>query len=123
MSEKKKSKKGFTLVEVIVALACSTIVLSTIVGSFIFMKKMNTELMNRTGNLYKLRIVRTYINKNYVEGMTFTYDDGTIMCGDEVVVKNSLIYNISFEKDSYTICRIMYNENSNKEYKFIVDRG
>lgn len=87
------------------------------------MKKMNTELMNRTGNLYKLRIVRTYINKNYVEGMTFTYDDGTIMCGDEVVVKNSLIYNISFEKDSYTICRIMYNENSNKEYKFIVDRG
>lgn len=130
-------KKGFTLVELLVTIACSTIVLITLSSSIIFINKMNKNVVQKTQNLYKVNTVKDYILSKYEKNVTFECVNGDVyFCLDEEkkqIVTNSLITNICVEEVSeingkaiengttYYVCAITYRENTDKEYKFIVE--
>ncbi len=132
------AKKGFTLVELLVTIACSSVILLTLTGSIIFITKVNNNLVSKSSNLYKINLVKEYILDNY-EG----YDVSSVSCtngnvyfkqnnGSEPkeIVTNSLITEIIFNKENkingnetentYIVCKILYNDTKDKEYKFIV---
>lgn len=142
-------RKGFTLIEVLVALACSIIVIGTITGSLIFVNKINTQLIKTSSTLYRVKEIKHYILDNYKDGddcrkvnddiVYFIKDDtnGKVIFTDsnidEVCIdtqdpdykytKNETDSNgntISETYYKYTTCTIKYNQNGNKKYKFIV---
>lgn len=144
MNKKLNSKKGFTLVEVLVAMFCSILILTTITGSLIFIEKMNTQLIDKTSNLYKIRVVEKYIKNNYTEEMTLNVKDGNVYYGSTMIVENSLIVDegIKFNSEAYddkynkindedsssssvkyihTTCTITYNEGVEKQFTFIAN--
>ncbi len=131
MSKKLGNKKGFTLVEVLVAMFCSILILGSVTGSLIFVNKINNELVSKTSNLYKLRVLEKYIVDNYSKDMSenIKINNGDVIYNDIVIVKNTLIINngISFttinSSTTYTQtnCSITYDGNNGKNtFSFIV---
>lgn len=131
MKAKLGKKKGFTLVEVLVAMFCSILILGSIAGSLVFIEKINTKLISKTSNLYKLRVLEKYITDNYVDDMknnSFTVSDGNVTYNNNVIIKDSLIIDdgIIFTEEietyyTHTICTISYNDSGIKEFKFIAN--
>ncbi len=135
---KNNTKKGFTLVELLVTIACSSVILLTLTGSIIFITKVNNNLVNKSSNLYKINLVKEYILDNYED-----YGVSSVSCTNgnvyftknnesetKEIVTNSLITEIIFNKENeingiktkntYIVCKILYNDTKDKEYKFIV---
>lgn len=132
------AKKGFTLVELLVTIACSSVILLTLTGSIIFITKVNNNLVNKSSNLYKINLVKEYILDNYED-----YGVSSVSCTNgnvyfkqnnesetKEIVTNSLITEIIFNEENeingintektYIVCKILYNDTKDKEYKFIV---
>lgn len=139
-------RKGFTLIEVLVALACSVIAITTITGSLVFVNKINTQLIEKSSTLYKVKEIKHYILDNFKEGDDCYKDNNDIVYisdGDKKTIYSNItnISNVTITpKDTdyfeyildedgnntdqiyytYTTCTINYNQNGDKEYKFIV---
>lgn len=112
-------KKGFTLVEILVALACTVIFLVGVSTFFISMRRISHDIIDKTSNLYKILTVRDYIVENNVNssegfyitdgdvsynGVGIAYDT-TIKSIDLGIYENDLRWAINYtdsgKKDSY----------------------
>lgn len=115
-----KKKKGMTLIEIIVAIACSTIVIGTIVSSLLFVTRINDQLLNKSSTLYKVEVLKKYIIENYKTDMEFTCSDGNVFYNDKKIVENSLINAVKFNREiEYGIeCNIVYADVSNYIFTF-----
>lgn len=140
-------RKGFTLIEVLVAIACSTIAITTITGSLVFVNKINTQLIEKSSTLYKVKELKHYILDNFKEGddckkdgndIVYYPSDGekktiysniTNISNVTITPKDTDYYKYILDEDgnntdqiyyTYTTCTINYNQNGDKEYKFIV---
>ncbi len=136
IKENTNKRKGFTLIEVLVGMACSLIVIGTITGSLIYVNKVNTELITKSSTFYKVRQVKKYILEHYeVKDYLIVSKDGVVTYytkagKDTMIVTSSKITDIDIvDNDTnykindnlyYTTCTITYKENGDKTYKFIV---
>ena len=152
LNRSNSNKKGFTLIEVLVGIACSLIVLTTITGSLVFSTKLSNDLLNKSSNFYKIRNVKNYILEFYEDDDMVIVDssgNGNIYYIDKsansnkTIAFNTSITNININKEDekysykvnveesdgsikeetkfkYTTCTIIYNEDTLKEYKFII---
>ena len=81
-------KKGFTLVELLVAMLCTTLVLGMVFSTVYYISRVNGELLDKSGDLYRLTAldeqvkgkteteVRELIDTNYSD-IIATYDLNT----------------------------------------------
>lgn len=117
-----KKKKGMTLIEIIVAIACSTIVIGTIVSSLLFVTRINDQLLNKSSTLYKVEALKKYIIENYETDMEFTCSDGNVFYNDKKIVENSLINAVKFKGEigikNGVECNIVYADVSNYIFTF-----
>ncbi len=128
---KKKTKKGFTLVELLVAIFCASIFLTTLITALIFVQKVNKNLVSKSSDLYKIRNVKDYILDNYSDGDTILIEGDDVIYyiyesqESKTIASNTKIKNISIELDenNYKVCKIEYSNNKNKEFKFIIKKG
>ncbi len=138
IKENTNKRKGFTLIEVLVGMACSLIVIGTITGSLIYVNKVNTELITKSSTFYKVRQVKKYILEHYEAGdyLKVSKDDNGAISYHTKGGKNTMIVTSSkitavdiVDNDTnykindnlyYTTCTITYKENGDKTYKFIV---
>ncbi len=109
-------KKGFTLVELLVAIACGTIILTTVITSLYFISRMGNKLTSNSSNLYKISIVRDYIVKNDIKDGVVVID-GDVIINEKTIVYDSLIKEININND---ICTIIYDDGKLSSYSFII---
>ncbi len=141
-------KKGYTLVELIVGIACATIVLTSITATVFFVSKSTNEVISNSEINYKLTNLRDYILENqdtliannvtkdstsddiksYSESQ-FVIDDNKlyIKVNNEIkyTMPNTPITNIYYYKEidsPYLRCMINYNRSNSLHdtYNFIV---
>lgn len=135
----KKKRQGFTLVELLVTIACSTIIFMTISASMLFVSKMNKNLVSKSSNLYKLNVLKNYILNNYTSDASIVVDNGDVYFVQttdnytkKIIVTNTSITSVTINEENfinnvestnyYIVCKINYHESNtkNKEYKFII---
>lgn len=123
---KESNKKGFTLVELLVTIACSAIFLITLTMVFVFVQKINNNLIKKSSNMYKVRNVKNYILNNYNDNDTITVDGNDIYYNiyegeSKKIASNTDIKSVVITTtDDYVYCTITYDINTLKEFKFII---
>ena len=109
----KKGKKGFTLVEILVAIACSTIVFLSVTSSVYFIYRMNNKVLSESSINYNVSKVKNYIldneyfdeNKFDVSDKNLFYDGKKISNGVEIV-DIDIYENIDQNDNTFTYCKI-----------------
>ena len=111
----KRHKKGFTLVELIVAIACSTIVFLSVTSSVYFIYRMNNKVLSESSINYNLAKLKNQIidNKYFdedkfdVSNKNLLYDGKTISNSVEVISID--IYDeIDRNQNVFTYCQIQF---------------
>ena len=111
-------KKGFTLVEVIVALAVAAILLGMIATSFYFMTKLSNKVLDESNNNYKIFIVKDYIIDNNITS-DVSVNDGDVIINNKEIVFDSDITKIAFNDNK---CVITYlKEDKECKIEFIIN--
>lgn len=141
-------KKGYTLVELLVGIACASIVLASVTATIFFVSRSTNEVINNSEINYKLTNLRDYILDNrdvlidktitsestsddiktYSESQ-FVFDEGKLYIKVEGVVKYTMsdtpISHIYYYKEidsPYLRCMINYDRSNSLHdtYSFIV---
>ena len=112
-------KRGFTLVEVVVALALSSILLALVGTSFYFITKLSTNVIDNSSNNYKLFSVRDYIisTKPSNEDIEVS-NDGDVIIKGNTIVYDSQISDINIIDNKCTITYLV--DNSEYVLSFIL---
>lgn len=79
LNKKTSTKKGFTLVELLVAMAVSSLLLSTLTYLTISIIQLNNEILVDSKTQYQIKVLMNYVQKNYQSG-----DDVSLIAGDGV---------------------------------------
>ena len=123
MKLKVNKKLGFTLAELLVTMFITTVALTMITATVIFMSKANDELIEDSQNTYKIQIMmdkihsEEYSTKDDYEN-TFKLIEGDLTKNGEVVVSDTKLENLVFyNQDEFIYCELVF---PNKSYKFIV---
>lgn len=112
-------KKGFTLVELIVALAVAAILLGMVSTSFYFISKISNTVLNESNNNYKLFIVKDYIIDNNINN-SVNVVDGDVIINNKEIVYDSSITNITFNNNNR--CIITYlKEDEECQIEFLIN--
>lgn len=126
-----KTKKSFTLVEILVTITCATIVLAALVSSVVFVGKMNKNAINESSTSYKIAHIEDFIRNKSNEldensSDRFVYDSNEDKLYYNDGVESTLIFDkmeyisIEFLKETksdglnshdYLVVYIKYNEN------------
>lgn len=124
-----KRKKGFTLVELIVAIACSSIVLLGMVSSVYFLYKMNDKVLSDSSINYNISKVKDQIldneyfdeSKFEVSNKSLLYDGKVISSGVEIVGFD-IEEKVDRNNNTFTYCTIQYNnsEGLTESINFII---
>lgn len=124
-----KRKKGFTLVELIVAIACSTIVLLSLTSSVYFIYRMNDKVLSDSSINYNISKVKNQILDNQyfdeskfdVSDKNLLYDGKAISSGVEIVGFD-IYEKIDSNSNSFTYCEIQYtnSEGLTESINFII---
>lgn len=110
-------KKGFTLVEIVVALACATIILASITSVLYFLSSANKEIIDESSDLYKITIIRDEICRN-----SENINDIEINANGDVIIKGkTIVYNssvTSIKPDDEKADYIIITYGNGEEYRF-----
>jgi len=136
LSGSMNKRKGFTLIEVVVAVACSAVLIGGISACYIMITGLNDAVIKNSANLYKIASIRDYIVNNYDDAFSESIvydsvggtsslvaisDDGDVSIASETVASDTQITKISFTvKDGLSFCNITYNDGADKTYSFVV---
>ncbi len=121
-----KKRKAFTLVELLVAIAISSVLVLTIGASLFFVLKSSNNVQNSADMNYKARTVRDYICSDTIRpdittAYEFSYDAEKQSLKDVVknkeIVSGALFMKVTFtqKEDGFIWCEIEYKENESKE--------
>lgn len=121
-----KKRRAFTLVELLVAIAISSVLVLTIGASLFFVLKSSNNVQNSADMNYKARTVRDYICSDTIRpdittAYEFSYDAEKQSLKDVVknkeIVSGALFMKVTFsqKEDGFIWCEIEYKENESKE--------
>ena len=121
-----KKRKAFTLVELLVAIAISSVLVLTIGASLFFVLKSSNNAQSSADMNYKARTVREYICSDTVKpdittAYEFVYDAEKQTLRDvekdKDVVTGALFMKVTFtqKEDGFIWCEIEYKENESKD--------
>lgn len=118
-----KTKKGFTLAELLVALACSAVVLLGVLSTFGIVTTLQKRAIDTAEATHQLPVLRDYICQNNITtDAGFVIRNGTVAYNRKVIVIGTNITSITFtipEENGtpYIICCI---SEGDRHYEFIV---
>lgn len=118
-----KNKKGFTLVEVLITIALTSLVLVSVGSSIFFISQITSKTMKNSALNYQLLTVRDFIIKNELEDNTnFNFKDNDLYYVDTLLASDTSIKSIDFYlKDQFVYSNINYlKENLNLVLTFAV---
>ena len=118
-----KNKKGFTLVEVLVTIALTSLVLVSIGGSIYFISQITSKAMKGSSLNYQLLTVRDFIIKNELEDNTnFNFKDDDLYYIDTLLVSDTSINSIDFFVKNQFVCSSIkyFKENLDAVLSFVV---
>ena len=121
-----KKRKAFTLVELLVAIAISSVLVLTIGASLFFVLRSSNNVQSSADMNYKARTVRDYICSDTVKpdittAYEFSYDAERQalkdVAKDKEVVSGALFMKVTFtqKEDGFIWCEIEYKENEGKD--------
>lgn len=118
-----KDQKGFTLVEVLVTIALTSLVLVSVGSSIYFISEITSKAMKGSSLNYQLLTVRDFIIKNELEDNTnFNFKDDDLYYIDTLLVSDTSINSIDFfVKNQFVYSNIKYfKENFDAVLSFVV---
>lgn len=125
---RKEYKKGFTLLELIMAISTFAILLTTMTAGFLFISKSNGFSIDKSTASFNLRNIRDYIiDKNINDNTLISYVDNNVYVVDNdesvAIFKDlpfdALVFNFS-SSNNINYCSINYTLNDNTStFKFI----
>ena len=105
-------KRGFTLVEILVVVAITTLVLAMVGGLLIFMAETSGTLIHKSEELMLVQSIESYLRGKYEIGVSdlisISYDSNT----DCINYGNSVVFKETNLKEFY----IYLDINNNNEY-------
>lgn len=121
-----RKRKAFTLVELLVAIAISSVLIATVAVSLFFVLKTSNNVQDSADMNYKARTVRDYILSDAIRpdittSYDFSYDANTQALKDvaknKVVVSGALFMKVTFTEngDGFIVCDIEFKANESKE--------
>jgi len=128
----RNKKKGYTLVEILVAIACSSIVLLILVSSLYFLGVTNNKVLLDSSINYNLAVVKDYIIDNELTDETkfaindsnknLLYEGKEISHGVEIVSFDIYEKIDSINNVSFIYCLIEYKNSSSSHqiFEFII---
>ena len=126
--KKTKSRKAFTLVELLVAISVATVLIAAVAATLIFVIRTTKRADEAAEMTFKVRTVREYIlSEDVVDSITvgdefiYSEEDRTlydVTRDNKAVVSDALYMNVMFSKDEdemFLICEINYKPYSKSD--------
>ena len=126
--KKTKSRKAFTLVELLVAISVATVLIAAVAATLIFVIRTTKRADEAAEMTFKVRTVREYIlSEDVVDSITigdefiYSEEDSTlydVTRDNKAVVSDALYMNVMFSKDEdemFLICEINYKPYSKSD--------
>ena len=122
-------KRGFTLVELLVVIAVTTLLLTTVGGTYIFMAQSQGNLLDKSSELFFAQQIADYFTDTCANELKNQLGDKTEDV--KAIFKNANIANCKIYKndeDSFIRCTLTFNRtitygsNSNNTYTFIIGK-
>ena len=126
--KKIKSRKAFTLVELLVAISVATVLIAAVAATLIFVIRTTKRADEAAEMTFKVRTVREYIlSEDVVDSITigdefiYSEEDSTlydVTRDNKAVVSDALYMNVMFSKDEdemFLICEINYKPYSKSD--------
>ena len=117
-----RKKKGFTLVELLVTLACAAIFLACLSTSMVLLSRLGGRVLDQSADQYKLGVLADYVRslnlRDTADAPVFVIDDdGGVSEGERLLFSASNISGVSFfQEGGFIRCRV---EHDAGEYVFI----
>ena len=123
-----RKNKGFTLVEIVVALACFTLISVGVFACFDLVYRSAYIVLQNSRNIYNLGTLKDYIMElEEIEDDSFSInDEGDVVYNEDVIINDTSISSIDFEPidGRFVKCKIIYLENKETcEFTFLVKGG
>ena len=131
-----RKSKGFTLVELLVAIAVSVVVMALVGTTLVFLHRLDTNAITSSETMHQIQVVRDFVlqsqdvanqlqsNSQQDEPITnlIVVEDGNILFDQTVIATDSKqISQVSFaQKGEFWQCTIVYGEN--QTYQFFVTK-
>ncbi len=118
----KNKKRGFTLIETLVAIACSSIVFLSMISSLYFLSVMNNKVLLDSSINYNLANLKdTIIENKYFDENKFSIDensknllyDGKIISNGVEIVACNIYEKFDSNNQKFVYCFIRYINSSN----------
>ena len=119
-------KRGFTLTEVLVVIAVTTLVLALVGGTLVFMTESCGGLIEKSEELLLVSAIEDSMRKQFEDGQIahISLSDGNIKRGDTVLFKDTGVSQIFFNSakvDNGDICLVRCTLTfTNSSYSFII---
>ena len=126
MKPTKQKQSGFTLVELLVAMLCATLVISMVVSTLFFITFTTDELIDISADTYRVQTIKTYILQQNYKSLPsveeYSIDDKVLSHGNTVIVKDTELLKIAFSASENDNEKLIYCELifPNKTYRFAV---
>ena len=114
----KKAQRGFTLVELLVALLCSMLVLGMLAGAAVFITRTSRELMNKGSSLFRTKAVYEYVcllhlSDSDIANGDLSIENGALIHNGAVILQTEDIEEITFSsKDGFIYCELTYTDRT-----------
>ncbi len=131
-----RKSKGFTLVELLVAIAVSVVVMALVGTTLVFLHRLDANAISSSETMHKIQVVRDFVLQsqevaNQLQGQSqdgnpitdlLSVQDDQILFGQTVIVTDcKQISQVSFAKNGeFWQCTIVYGEN--QTYQFFVTK-
>ena len=119
-----QKKKGFTLIELLVVMLISSLILSLVAGTMIFITNSAGKLIHEAEDIDMAKNIEKYLrglDKDALELVDLT-DDGNLTFNGEIIFTNTgLTANSKIDdedEDEFIRCYLEFD--SGKEFKFIL---
>lgn len=112
----KKAQRGFTLVELLVALLCSMLVLGMLAGAAVFITRTSRELMNKGSSLFRTKAVYEYVcslhlSDSDIANGDLSIENGALIHNGAVILQTEDIEEITFSsEDGFIYCELTYTD-------------
>ena len=126
-------KRGFTLVEILVVVAITTLVLAMVGGLLIFMAETSGTLIHKSEELMLVQSIESYLRGVYEnEGAASLLNgnvklqEGNIKNGDNVIFKDTdlSVFRIYLDDEKFVRCELTFEPDGrtqgNHTYDFII---
>lgn len=127
-------RRGFTLTEIVVVIALTSLVLAMVGGCLYFVSSYSGALISKSEELTKVQTIETYLRGQFETDPSYlinsndgiTLDaDSNLLFGENVIIKNTGLKQISIYKEdildqsnSFLKCKLVFQ--SGNDYTFIL---